>query len=453
MHPALEVVATHIRGTDYERRVWLVGGAVRDELLNRPLRADFDLVTEFDPELLVKQLAKVFRTAPPETYPRFGTAMLRLHDATLEFAAARAESYEENSRKPNVEPATLEQDAKRRDFTVNTLLRNLSTGEILDLLGTGLKDLKSGLLRTPTDPSSTFHDDPLRILRAVRFKWTLGFEYVPELHTALKSEAHRLTIISAERIRDELSRILELADADKALDEMLELGILAQFAPELVSMKGVEQGRYHDADVWTHSLRVLHNVGPGDIALSLAALLHDVGKPATRTRDDNGDIRFFGHEAVGADIAKDLLIRLKFGTAVAEKVWILVKNHMRLGSSPTFSEAAARRLIRDMGENLGDLLALVEADANALKTGVRVFDLQAIKAQIERVSSATPAETLESPLSGEEIMRLLGIEAGPLVGEAKAWLLERVLEGDLAVGDHKGSETMLRQWWSSQQAT
>lgn len=449
MHPALQAIENHIRGTDYEGKVWLVGGAVRDELLGRPLKTDFDLVTEFRPEPLVEDLAGAYGSAPPETYPRFGTAMLRLKDATLEFAAARAESYDECSRKPMVEPATLEEDALRRDFTINTLLRNISTGELRDILGVGLSDLEAKQLRTPREPRATFFDDPLRILRAVRFKWTLGFEYVPELCEALKAEAPRLSIISQERIRDELIRILDLVDADQAFDEMMNLGILEQFAPELVAMSGVEQGRFHDADVWRHSLRVLRNVGPGNLTLSLAALLHDVGKPSTKTIDESGDIRFFGHEAVGADIARDMLLRLRFGTALAERVWKLVKNHMRLGSSPTFTESAARRLIRDMGDDLEDLLRLIEADAGALKKGVRIFDLAEIKRQIEKVRSETPAGALESPLSGDEIMQILGIASGPEVGMAKKWLLDRILEGDLLPGNREGAVTMLRNWWQA----
>ncbi|HVL39597.1 MAG TPA: HD domain-containing protein, partial [Fimbriimonadaceae bacterium] len=417
LHPALLQIRDATRGTGYEGNLWLVGGAVRDRLLGMGESSDFDLVLESSALDLARFLrSRRVSSIEPVLYPRFGTAMVLVAGVNIELVTARRESYAEESRKPQVQPATLEEDALRRDFTVNTLLLNLHTKEIRDPLGSGLPDLRDRLLRTPLKPGATFHDDPLRMLRAVRFKWQLGFVAADNLEDAIVSEAHRLAIISSERVRDELVKMLLLPDADRALDDLRRLGLLEHFAPELLTMVGVEQGSFHHLDVWDHSLLVVRNVGSGDLVLSLAALLHDVAKPQTRFVDEHGNVRFFGHETLGEEVARQLLRRLKFPNEVVESVARLVKNHMRLGSSPTFSPAAARRVLRDLGPHTDRLLHLVEADTNALRPGVKQLDLTPIRERIERARRETPIEKLQSPLSGEEIMEVLGIEPGPMIG-------------------------------------
>jgi poly(A) polymerase len=445
VHPALAAIAEATRGTSFEGGLWLVGGAVRDELLGREHSNDFDIVLEGSSGELARLLfEKGASSIAPVTYERFGTAMVQVEGASIEIVTARRESYDESSRKPDVEPATLEEDARRRDFTVNTLMRNLHTQELRDPLGVGLSDLKDSVLRTPLDPKATFYDDPLRMLRAVRFRWQLGFEAAPDLYPGITMEKERLKIISMERIRDEFVKMLLLPEGDKALADLMDLGLIEIFAPELADVAGVDQGTYHHLDVWEHSLLVVRNVRMPDLTLKLAALLHDVGKPPTRFVDDEGNIRFFGHETVGADMTRVLLKRMKFSNDQIEPVALLVRNHMRLGSSPTFSPSAARRVIRDMGDHVDRLLDLVEADANALKRGVRVLDLAPIRARIEEVSKATPRAELESPLSGAEIMELLGLEPGAEVGRVKQMLVEKVLEGELAPGDKDGARKLLR---------
>lgn len=445
MHPALSAVAKATEQTPFEGQLWLVGGAVRDELLGREHSNDFDIVLEGSSGELAQLLyEKGVSSIAPVTYERFGTAMVHVQGTNIEIVTARRESYDETSRKPNVQPATLEEDARRRDFTVNTLMRNVHSQELRDPLVAGLQDLQAKVLRTPLDPAATFYDDPLRMLRAVRFRWQLGFEPAPGLYEAISDERERLRIISMERVRDEFVKMLMLRDADRALDDLMNLGLLHIFAPELVAMIGVDQGAYHHLDVWSHSLLVLRNVGPADLTLRLAALLHDVGKPSTRFVDEEGDIRFFGHETVGADMTRELLRRMKFSNDQIEPVALLVRNHMRLGSAPVFTPSAARRLIRDMGDHLEPLLQLVEADANALKRGVRVLDLEPIRVRIAEVSKATPRSQLESPLSGEEIMELTGLSPGPEVGKLKQMLVEKVLEGDLQPGDKDAATRLLR---------
>ncbi len=409
---------------------------MRDELLGIPHEADFDLVLQGSSKELARFLYKQkVSSIPPVTYERFGTAMVQVEGAQIELVTARKESYAEDSRKPSVEAATLEEDALRRDFTVNTLLQNLHTEQVLDPLGRGLDDLKAKVLRTPIDPVATFHDDPLRMLRAVRFRWKLGFEPAKGLYGAVKAESARLKIISGERIRDELVKMLSQPTASKALRDLMQLGLLDQFAPELPPMVGLEQGPYHHLDAWDHSLLVLDNAGSDDLVLSLAALLHDVGKPETKFTDEKGRIRFFGHEEAGAELAEHLLRRLKFPVKEIDDVCLLIRNHMRLGSMPDFSASAARRLVRDLGDQLPRLLALIEADRAAHKPGVPHPDLVKIRSLVEKVQVDTPKEVLDSPLEGGEIMELLNISPGPEVGRWKSFLIEKVLDGLIAPGD------------------
>lgn len=447
MHPAIVRIAQETLGTPFEGDLWMVGGCVRDELLGLAHTADFDLVTRGDSAALARVLYdRGASEIPPVTYERFGTAMVRVEGADIEIVTARKESYDETSRKPNVEPATYQEDASRRDFTVNTLMRSVHSGELWDPLGQGLNDLRDGILRTPLEPRATFYDDPLRMLRAVRFRWKLGFPPAPGLYDAIRDTRERLRIISEERIRDEILKMLALPMAADCFQDMMDLGLIEIFAPELLPMVGCEQGNFHHLDVWNHSLLVLRNAGPGDPILALAALLHDVGKPETYQLDDKGAIRFFGHEAVGASMTRRILRRLKFSVKEIEQVALLVKNHMRLGSAREFSASAARRLIRDMDGELERLLQLVEADANGLKKGVKVLDLTLIRQRIEEVGKATPRAKLDSPISGDEIMRLTGLEPGRKVGEIKNRLTELVLDGELSPDDPERARELVRTW-------
>jgi poly(A) polymerase len=444
MANALEKLRNSTQGTQWQGQLWLVGGAVRDKMLGKDAPTDYDLVMERDAIDLAHwlwehEVSDIF----PVIYARFGTAMVRIDGANFELITARRESYEEDSRKPFVEPATLLEDARRRDFTVNTLLENLHTGEVRDPLGSGLEDLRNQVLRTPLEPEATFFDDPLRMLRAVRFKQQLDFHFAEGLEEAIESASDRLAIISDERIRDEWSKMLTMPNAGQSMRDLMELGLLEQFAPEFQDMVGVEQGNYHHLDVWDHTLLVLDNLEAPNLSLSLAALLHDVGKPATRFIDEDGHTRFFGHEALGAQIAYRMLHRLKFSGEQVDEVVLLVKNHMRLGSMHDFTASAARRLIRDMDGAVSELLALVEADTHALRPGLQTLDLNPIRKRLAEVMESTPRSTLESPLSGEEIMELLGLSPGPEVGRIKAMLLEKVLEGELAPGDKEAAKRLL----------
>lgn len=448
MHPALAKIQDAVEATAYDGDLFLVGGAVRDELLGLPSSNDFDLVTrQSAPDLAKLLFERNVGSFFPVTFERFGTAMIEVDGIKIELVTARKESYEKKSRKPVVQPGTYEDDAKRRDFTINTLMRSLKTEKLIDPLGVGLSDLENRILRTPLDPVKTFEDDPLRMLRAIRFRWRFDLTPVKGLYDAIYMRRSRLKIISYERIRDELAKILVHPMAPQALDDLMKLKIFEIIAPEFVAMAGCEQGKYHHLDVWHHTLKVVENTlrqSPGDLILVLGALLHDVGKPPTRSIDQDGNIRFFGHEAVGADMARAILNRWKFSGEDIDRVCRLVKNHMRLGSSPTFSDSAARRIMRDLDSDLGLLLDLVEADTNALKTGIKVMDVQAIRDTIDRVQKETPVSKLASPLTGQEIMALTGLEQGKQIGILKKMLDELVLDGKLSPDDKEGAREFVR---------
>ena len=445
-HPALLAIANASRNTSYENKLWLVGGAVRDFLLKHSIPSDLDIVLEGDALALANFLysQKVCHTQPV-LYPRFGTALIHIHQTNIEIVTARKESYQDHSRKPDVKPATLYEDALRRDFTLNTLMMNLHTDQILDPLGTGLQDLQNLCLRTPLDPIKTFQEDPLRMLRAIRFRWQIGCQPVAGLYEAIQKTSDRLQIISAERIRDELSKMLLLKDADLCFQDLLKTGLLQLFAPELVQMVGVDQGSHHHLDVWNHSLLTLKYVGSKDLLLSWAALLHDIAKPITKFVDPEGKIHFWGHEVIGAEITTKLLKRLRYSDHFIEGVALLVKNHMRLGQELT--DTAIRRILRDLGEHLDQLFKLTNADAMAHKPGLPMPDFSRLRERIQLVSKETPAHKLKSPLNGKQIMELLGISAGPEIGKIKVFLNEKVIEGELLPDDEEGAKELLRTKW------
>ncbi len=459
---ALQLIREALSGTPYEGQVYLVGGYVRDKLLNRPLPHDVDLVLEGDALALAQFLyEKGVADHAPVVYPRFGTAQVHVAGVPTEIVTARAESYRSDSRKPiEVKPATLREDAERRDFTVNTLMENLHTGEIVDPLGTGLSDLQARILRTPREPVATFYEDPLRMLRAVRFATQLRFEIEPATYSAIKTDAERLRVISIERIREEFTKILEQENAHEGLQMLLDTGLLAIFGAPLLPMVGCTQNDYHLYDVWEHSLKAvsaLSTVGKErnfsvDWELRLATLLHDVGKPATRTVDPSGEVHFYGHAELGAEITENWLRDLRYSNATIERVSKLVRMHMRPGAySSNWSDSAIRRLIRDAGTLLEPLLLLCEADARAQRPDVPKPDLDGLRERIGQVRASEQVERWRSPLSGTELMELFGLKPGPLLGQLKNYLQEQVLEGNLHPDDKQGAFLMASEFLNAQE--
>ncbi|MGQ9656867.1 MAG: CCA tRNA nucleotidyltransferase [Fimbriimonadales bacterium] len=440
---ALQRLREGLAGTPYEGQVYLVGGYVRDKLLGRPLPSDIDLVLEGDALALAQFLyERGISNHPPVTYPRFGTAMVHIGEITVELVTARAESYHDASRKPaQVQPATLYEDALRRDFTVNTLLENLHTGAIIDPLGVGMRDLQARLLRTPREPHETFYEDPLRMLRAVRFAVQLGFTIDSPAEQAIREQAERLAIVSIERIQTEFTRLMDLPQAADGLQMLLQMGLLLQFAELLLPMVGCTQNEYHLYDVWEHSLKTVAYVDPTGLEmpaweLRLAALLHDVGKPATKTVGADGAVHFYEHDRVGATIARDWLRHLRYSNETITRITTLVRLHMRPGFyTPQWRDAAVRRLIRDAGELLEPLLRLVEADIRAQRHDVVHADIAALRQRIAQVQAAQPAARWCSPLTGEQLMQHFGLKPSPLIGQLKQYLEEQVIEGTLHPDD------------------
>lgn len=447
-----------LRGTEFEGRLYLVGGYVRDKLLGRrvgdaPLE-DIDLVLEGD-AMAVARLLWRLRIADhsPVEFPNFGTAMVHVGGAQVELVTARAETYRQGSRKPVVTPGTLETDALRRDFTVNTFLENLHTGEVRDPTGRGRADLAAKLLRTPLDPDTTFTDDPLRMLRACRFAAKLGFAIEERTYAALAKNAFRLTPeygISFERIRDELIKTLTAPGAARGLEQMRETGLLVKFAPELAALYGVTQNRFHLYDVWKHTLVALDNLPPeADAGVRLAVLLHDVGKPRTRSEDPaTGDVHFYEHEKVGAAITREVMNRLRFSADEIDRVTTLVALHMRYGSYDprSWTDAAVRRLIRAVGPHRRDLFAIARADVAACNTAdFPTADLDGLSARMEAIEAEAHVTEATSPLSGQEIMALLGVKPGPIIGRVKDALTDLVVAGELAPDDKPGAEAIARR--------
>jgi poly(A) polymerase len=411
---------------DLSVRAWIVGGYVRDRLLGRPHQNPDVVVEDGDALKLAHRFAELAGAQPPVTFERYGTAQVTLPGHLVEFVTARAESYGPNSRKPDVRPATLEEDLRRRDFTINTLLMDLD-GEVHDPLG-GRNDLAARILRTPTDPLRTFADDPLRMLRAVRFACDLGFELAPDLLPAMRQMKGRLAppVISAERIADELRRMLTSERPRVAL-ELLDAGeLLEVILLEVAACKRVAQSGYHTHDVYGHTLLTVERVPP-DLVLRLAALFHDVGKPSTATPDG----AFPGHENVGAELARAALGRLRFSQKEIETVVKLVRLHLRpVYYRSEWTDGAVRRLARDAGAELDRLMALARADvaASAYPEPEKLDELQV---RLDAVRSEKPSR-LKPLVTGADIMRVRGILPGPEVGRIKQRVQELVIDGGIA---------------------
>ncbi len=407
-------------------RAWVVGGYVRDKLLGRPHLNPDVVVEDGDALELAERFAGLAGAPPPVTFERFGTAQVTLPGHLVEFVTARAESYGPDSRKPNVRPATLDEDLRRRDFTINTLLMDLD-GKVQDRLG-GRADLDARVLRTPADPLLTFTDDPLRMLRAVRFASDLGFELAPDILPAMRTLKRRLAppVISIERVSNELRKML-VSDRPRLAIELLDAGELLEVVlPELVACKGVQQGGYHTHDVYGHTLLTVERV-PADLVLRLAALFHDVGKPTTATPDG----AFTGHDVVGADLARAALERLRFSDKEIDAVVRLVRLHLRpVYYSSEWSDGGVRRLARDAGILLDRLMALARADvaASAYPEPEKLDELQR---RLDSVLTESPSR-LVPLVSGEDIMRARGIAPGPEVGRVKQRLHELVIDGEIA---------------------
>jgi poly(A) polymerase len=453
----LESIARTIEeeATALSTRAFLVGGYVRDRLLERDSK-DVDIVVEDGlGTALAEAVAGREGVRRPVIFERFGTAQLTLGDFVIEFVSARAESYADNSRKPDVRPATLEEDVRRRDFTCNTLLAD-AAGTVLDFTGQGLPDLDARVLRTPLPAAETFAEDPLRAVRAVRFAVGLDFEMDAEIPDAIRANLDRLmTVVSIERVNEEFRRMLLTNRPGRAFGLMWEMGIAERLLPEVTAMAGVEQTGFHNLDVLQHTLGALdwvaqrpapHLPPVDELRLRLAVLFHDAGKPATAARD--GDrVTFLGHPEVGADTAVFALRRLRFSNDDIEAVSRLVSLHMRpIQYMTEWRDGAVRRLVRDSGDLLPALLVLADADMAASSypkadADAKMGDLRRRVATVDdEVSHAA-----RSPLDGHALMARLDRPAGPWIATVQDALVEALLDGELAPGDTEAAWTYLEE--------
>ena len=429
----LETIAAAARRLDVE--AYLVGGFVRDRLLGGAQGHDIDLVTVgVDPMQLLGAVATVFGWHPPERFERFGTAQIRGGTWIVEGVRARAERYDPESRNPDVRPGTLAEDIWRRDFTVNTLCQSLD-GEVVDITAKGITDLLDGVLRTPLDPAETFAEDPLRMFRAARFVARLGFTLAPGTMEAMRGQAARTSILSIERVSDELRRLLQAPYPSAGIAVLREGGLLELVLPELVAGIGIEQGGYHTHDVYGHTLGTV-DAAPPDLVTRTAALLHDIAKPPTHAIAADGRHTFYDHPQLGADMARAILTRWRFSNGEIDDVSRLVRLHLRpiQYDRETFGDTAVRRLIRDAGPLRSKMLDLARADTTA-SAYPTLEELDELGERMDRLDAGGVVSTMADPLSGEELMAMAGRGPGPWVGKAKAAIREAVIEGTIPPGE------------------
>jgi poly(A) polymerase len=397
--------------------IFLVGGSVRDAFLERPLE-DFDFATSADPDR-VTRLLKPWADVVYDVGARFGTVAARKDGVTVEVTTFRSEVYRDDSRKPHVTYSDdIATDLSRRDFTVNSIALSLPGLEAVDPFG-GLADIASGTLKTPLSPEISFGDDPLRMLRLFRFQASLGFTPDPAALEAVLGMAGRLEIVSAERIRDELSKLLVAEAPGASLQKVVETGLAEHFLPELPRLAMEQDPQHHHKDVLAHTLAVLDKTSP-DLVLRLAALLHDVGKPDTREFGPGG-VSFHHHEVVGARLARHRLRALRYPKEVVDDVSQLVYLHLR---PPTlklgWTDSAVRRYVRDAGHLLEPLNELVRCDvttANKRRESEVQTRIDELEERIADLSAREELARLRAPLDGNQVMAYLELEPGPAVGE------------------------------------
>lgn len=440
----------------------LVGGPVRDLFLGRA-SPDLDFTTSADPD---ETLAVIKRWADAywEIGRAFGTIGLRRGGYQIEITTYRAEAYDPSSRNPSVAFGTsLEDDLLRRDFTINAMALRLPSLELVDPFG-GVRDLHAGLLRTPGTPSSSFSDDPLRMMRAARFVSQLGVSVAPEVSEAMGSMAERISIISAERVRDELVKLMQGKTPDAGIDLMVDSGLADHVLPEVSALRLETDEHHRHKDVYQHSLTVLRQAcaletgddGPvpaPDVVLRFAALLHDIGKPATRKFEPGGAVSFRHHDAVGAKLASKRLRALRFDNDTIKAVARLVELHMRFYGygEAGWSDSAVRRYVSDAGPLLERLHRLTRSDVttrNRRKAERLAFAYDDLETRIAALAEQEELASIRPDLDGEQIMALLGIRPGPVVGRAYRFLLEERMEH--GPHDPAAAEAKLRQWWSEQ---
>ena len=415
---------------------YLVGGAVRDGILDIPTK-DFDFTTSAPPEESIKMLNDAgYKTT--KVGIAFGTIELQLKENSIHITTYRKDTYENSSRNPSIESAAdLNTDLSRRDFTINSIAYSINENELLDPFF-GLKDLSLGIIKTPDDPIISFSDDPLRMLRLCRFISTHGFSPDDDTYTAMRNNVERIKIVSVERIRDELNKLLLGNDAPMGIRALVESGLSSYIIPEINELKMEVDPKHHHKDVYEHSLEVLSGVPPR-LSLRMGALLHDIAKPNTKGIE-NGKVHFRHHEVVGARMTKKILKRLKYDNKTIKDVAQLVEQSARPHTFKMgWTDSAVRRYIVDAGHMLEDLNALVRADVttkNKQKKREIHQTLDEMEKRIEEVKAKEELSKIRPALSGDEIMEHFNIQPGPKVGVImKALYEQRINDGEVSKED------------------
>ena len=437
--------------------VYIVGGYVRDLLMKRAAPTDIDFVTEGSGIALAQSVAAAI---DPETkvsvFKTYGTAMFRYQGLELEFVGARKESYNAESRNPSVEQGTLEDDQKRRDFTINAMAISLnqeSFGELVDPFH-GVEDMEKRILRTPLEPEQTYSDDPLRMMRAVRFAATLGFSIEENSLEAIKKEAQRIKIVTIERIMVEFNKIMLSEKPSTGLKIMKDTGLLELIIPELTALEGIEEveGQTHKDNFW-HTLEVVDNISQNteNLWLRWAALLHDIGKAPTKKFVKGTGWTFHGHEFLGSKMVKTLFQRLKLPLGKDMKY---VQKMVKLSSRPIAlisdeaSDSALRRMLFDAGEDLEDLFTLCKADIttkNAQKQEKFKKNFEYVAQKIKEVEEKDHIRNFQPPITGEEIMAMFSLAPGREIGILKERVKEAILEGNIPNEKEAAREFVLQE--------
>ncbi|MDK8171660.1 CCA tRNA nucleotidyltransferase [Curtobacterium citreum] len=442
----------------------LVGGPVRDAFLGRPV-TDLDFTTDATPDETLR-IVEPIASATWDVGRQFGTIAARIRGEQVEITTYRSDVYDGETRKPEVAFGdTIEDDLLRRDFTVNAMALRLPQRELVDVHG-GVEDLLAERLHTPQTAEVSFRDDPLRMMRAARFTAQLGFTVSDEVRQAMTDLADSIEIVSAERVRDELVKLLDTADPVPGIRLLVDTGLAERFLPELPAMRLEIDEHHHHKDVYEHSLTVLtqaigyeaerHAGEAPDTVLRLAALLHDIGKPATRKLEPGGAVSFHHHDLVGSKLVKKRLRALRFDNDTIAAVARLVELHLRFFgyTEGAWTDSAVRRYVRDAGPLLERLHELTRSDVttrNRRKADRLGFAYDDLEQRIAALAEQEELDSIRPDLTGDDIMRILDIRPGRAVGEAYRYLLElRMDEGPLGADE---AEARLRAWWADRDAT
>ena len=429
--------------TESNIKSYLVGGCVRDLMLNPSADSiDIDIMVEGDGISFAKLLAKKMNVPKVVPFPKFATAKIPYHEYEIEVASARLESYDKSSRNPSsIQISNIQDDLLRRDFTINAMAISLNEnnfGEFFDPFN-GMEDLKNKILKTPLNPDNTFSDDPLRMMRACYFASKLSLEIEPECLLSIQNNSERISIVSQERITNELFKILGTDRPSIGLNILQQSGLMEYVFPEISIMYGLDQSNeYHHKDIFYHTLEVVDNAAKlsNNVDLRLAALVHDIAKPKTRRLSKSKGYTFYGHDDVGARMLKGVAESMKFSNSTRDFITKLTALHLRPISlaKKEVTDSAIRRLIVDAGEEIDDLMTLCRADIttkNPKNISKYLANFDRVDKRIKEVSEIDKLKAFQSPVRGDEIMKMFNLSPGKEVGKIKTMIEDAIINGEI----------------------